>query len=109
MELVFNRTYFWSTRFALLVSGVPSRKYGHYSPDMSDEEIKEVLAEHERSLSDQLTEIVELRGQISDLKKGHCKPPGACSVPVPNFRLSHPRLNLGKCSGRVVEAASRDE
>jgi hypothetical protein len=36
---------------------------------MTDEKIKEVLAEHERSLSDQLTEIVELRGQIADLKK----------------------------------------
>ena len=36
---------------------------------MTEEKVVETLAEHERSLSDQLTEIVELKGQISDLKK----------------------------------------
>ena len=36
---------------------------------MTDEKVEEALAEHERSLNDQLTEIVELKGQIADLKK----------------------------------------
>ena len=36
---------------------------------MIEERVEEVLAEHERSLNDQLTEIVELKGQILDLKK----------------------------------------